>query len=258
MMTSTQTTDHNRHNTFTTRTNPDLAAAAVAATSDIKYKILYLKLHGMAATTRAMLAIGGVEWESVFPTDWAEEKKSVPMGVMPVLYEIHQESGLTLEIPESEVIERYLARKFSLLGQDHWEETAINVFYSSSNAVMANYVNKVLLAFPDTKSRELAKFVAREIPPWIEQHEKWLTRNGLNGHYVGDRLSIADIRSVIGLDRYMTLPECKDLFSEEKTPGLFRLKSTLEKNQRYRDWIHSKEFEEITVSTRQRLAVLSG
>lgn len=62
-MTSTQATK----STFTTRTNPALAAAA-AATSDIKYRILYLKLHGVAATTRAMLAISGVEWESIYPT----------------------------------------------------------------------------------------------------------------------------------------------------------------------------------------------
>ncbi|KAG0362507.1 hypothetical protein BG005_005310 [Podila minutissima] len=253
-MTSTQTTK----STFTTRTNPALVAAAAATTSGIKYRILYLKLHGMAATTRAMLAISGVEWESVYPTDWAAEKKQVPMGVMPVLYEVHQASGFTLEIPESEAIERYLARKYSMLGQDLWEETVINVFYSSSNAVMANYVNKVLLAFPDTKARELEKFVAKEVPAWIEQHEKWLGKNGLNGHYVGDQLSMADIRSVICLDRYMTLPECKDQFSEEKTPGLFKLKSTLEQNERYWGWIHSDEFEAINVSTRQRLAVLSG
>ncbi|KAG0333913.1 hypothetical protein BG000_008788 [Podila horticola] len=225
-MTSSQTTK----STFTTRTNPALAAAAAATSSNSKYRILYLKLHGMAATARAILAISGVEWE----TDWATEKKQVPMGVMPVLYEVHQGSGLTLEIPESEAIERYLARKFSLLGQDLWEETAINVFYSSSNAVMANYVNKVLLAFPDTKVRELEKFVAKEVPAWIVQHEKWLGKNGLNGHYVGDQLSIADIRSVICLDR------------------------TLEQNERYWAWIHSDEFEAINVSTRQRLAVLSG
>ena len=55
-------------NTFTTRTNIALAAAATATTSEIKYQILYLKLHGMAAMTRVMLAIGGVEWESTYPT----------------------------------------------------------------------------------------------------------------------------------------------------------------------------------------------
>ncbi|KAF9215403.1 hypothetical protein BGZ59_001463 [Podila verticillata] len=253
-MTSTQATK----STFTTRTNLALAAAAAATTSDIKYRVLYLKLHGVAATTRAILAISGAEWESIYPTDWAVQKKQVPLGVMPVLYETHQESGLILEIPESEAIERYLARKFLLFGQDLWEETAINVFYSSSNAVMAHYVTKVLLAFPDTKSRELEKFVTKEVPAWIEQHEKWLGRNGLNGHYVGDQLSIADIRSVICLDRYISLPECKGLFSDEKTPGLFKLKSTLEQNERYWAWIHSQDFEDINASTRQRLAVLSG
>lgn len=130
---------------------------------------------------------------------------------MPVLYEIHHrrpqqqsvgegtgsnpESGskatseLVLEIPESEAIERYLARKFGLLGRDAWEETAINTFYCSSNAVMSLYVNKVLLAFPDSKERELEKFVTKQVPQWIVQHEKWLARNGSNGFYVGDQVN---------------------------------------------------------------------
>ncbi|KAG0221111.1 hypothetical protein BGX31_010182 [Mortierella sp. GBA43] len=273
---------------FTTRTRSDLALAASATTGqvsstrdehDVTYKVLYPKLHGMAATTRILLALGGVRWESVFPTDWSpSEKEKVPFGVMPVLYEIHHrlrpsgeegaeqnpvsrsETGpeLVLEIPESEAIERYLARKFGLLGCDAWEETAVNAFYCSSNAVMSLYVNKVLLAFPDTKECELAKFATKNIPPWIAQHEKWLAKNGSNGFYVGDQLSLADVRSVICLDRFMTIPECKDMFSPTLTPGLFKLKQNLESNPRYSAWMASDDFDAITVSTRQRLAVLSG
>ncbi|KAF9185456.1 hypothetical protein BGZ50_003047 [Haplosporangium sp. Z 11] len=248
--------------TFTTRTRPELASAASASPStddaDVTYKIFYLKLHGLAATTRIILAIAGARWESIYPVDWTAEKERTPLGAMPILYETHSSTGLTLEIPESEVIERYLARKFRLFGKDAWEETAINVFYCSSNAVMSLYISKVLLAFPDTKARELEKFVKNAVPTWIVQHEKWLARNGTNGFYVGDQLSIADIRSVVCVDRFMTIPECKDMFSPEKTPGLFKLKANLEANPRYAAWIASPEFEAINVSTRQRLAVLSG
>ncbi|KAI1300535.1 kinesin motor protein cin8 [Mortierella claussenii] len=285
---------------FVTRSRPELARAAAAAPpppstavetkdgtqSTVSYKILYLKLHGMAATARILLALSGVQWESIYPNNWTEEKKQVPLGVMPVLYEIHhnrpdhhhrhhhhsspptstftstsQDTSsppLVLEIPESEAIERYLSRKFSFLGSDLWEETAINVFYASSNAVMSLYVNRVLLAFPDTKQRELDRFVSRSLPEWIEQHERWLSRNDTNGHYVGDQLSLADIRSVVCLDRFMTIPECKDLFSLATTPGLFKLKETLERHPRYIAWIQSDHFEAINVSTRQRLAILSG
>ncbi|KAF9918808.1 hypothetical protein BGZ65_012399, partial [Modicella reniformis] len=156
------------------------------------YKVLYPKLHGMAATTRILLALSGTRWESIYPSEWSPvEKENVPLGVMPVLYEIHHRhqqqrqasegagfnpeswsesvsADLVLEIPESEAIERYLARKFGLI-------------------VMSLYVNKVLLAFPDTKERELAKFVTKHVPQWIAQHEKWLARNGFNGFYVGDQ-----------------------------------------------------------------------
>ncbi|KAI8598732.1 hypothetical protein EDD21DRAFT_179622 [Dissophora ornata] len=283
---------------FTTTTRTDLVTAASDVVIrpdqldehtdgsygriDITYKILYLKLHGMAATARILLAIGGVRWESIYPNNWSAEKGQVPLGVMPVLYETHhcshdsatasseqeqrrrqqrrrqQRQDLVLEIPESEAIERYLARKFSLLGRDAWEETAINVFYCSSNAVMSLYVNKVLLAFPDTKSRELEKFVNKNVKDWIVQHEKWLERNGSNGFYVGNQLSLADIRSVVCLDRFMTISECKDMFSAAHTPGLLKLKQNLESIPRYAAWIASAEFEDINISTRQRLALLSG
>jgi hypothetical protein len=65
---------------FTTRTRPELAIAAAApsgrvlgeekdgAEQDVTYKVLYPKLHGMAATTRILLALGGVRWESIYPS----------------------------------------------------------------------------------------------------------------------------------------------------------------------------------------------
>ncbi|KAG0284210.1 hypothetical protein BGZ96_011438 [Linnemannia gamsii] len=252
--------------TFTPVSSPELATAAAATPQNLDqevskeavYKILYFKLHGMAATTRIMLALSGAHWESIYPQDWTNEKQETPFGLMPILYETHSTSGQTLEIPESEVIERYLARKFGFWGKDAWEEIAIHVFYCSSKSVLSWYVNKVLLAFPDTKTRELTKFVEKEVPAWIVQHEKWLSRSQTPGFYVGNQLSIADIHSVVCLDRFLTIPECKDLFSSEKTPNLFKLKHNLQNYPRYTDWVTSPEFEAINVSTRQRLAVLKG
>ncbi|KAF9431548.1 hypothetical protein BGZ76_000160 [Entomortierella beljakovae] len=224
-----------RH-TFTTNSSSELAKAAAT-------------IYGVALDNQHY---DGAE-------DWNAEKQQVPLGVLPVLYEHHATTGQILEIPESEAIERYLARKFGLFGKDAWEETAINVFYCSSNAVMSLYVNKVLLAFPDTKARELAKFVEKDIPGWVKQHEKWLAKNeSISGYYVGDKISLADIRSVVCLDRFMTIPECKNIFSDVLTPGLFKLRRALEANPRYTAWIKSEEFEAINISTRQRLAVLSG
>ncbi|KAF9904745.1 hypothetical protein EC991_002382 [Linnemannia zychae] len=266
--------------TFTSISRPELALAAAVTQSEVQdqgqgqgakeevvYKILYFKLHGMAATSRIMLALSGARWESIYPQDWTNEKTQTPFALMPILYESHpspslsktgQQQELILEIPESEAIERYLARKFGFWGQDAWEETAIHVFYCSSKSVLSLYVNKVLLAFPDTKARELVKFVEKEVPAWIAQHEKWLGKSQTPGFYVGNQLSIADIHSVVCLDRFLTIPECKDLFSPEKTPNLFRLKRNLETYPRYTTWITSPEFEAINISTRQRLAVLKG
>ncbi|KAG0321488.1 hypothetical protein BGZ97_011133 [Linnemannia gamsii] len=252
--------------TFTSVSSPELATAASTTfqgqyqetSKEVVYKILYFKLHGMAATTRIMLALSGAHWESIYPQDWTNEKLETPFGLMPILYETHPTSGQTLEIPESEAIERHLARKFGFWGKDAWEEIAIHVFYCSSKSVLSWYVNKVLLAFPDTKARELTKFVEKEIPAWISQHEKWLDRSQTPGFYVGNQLSIADIHSVVCLDRFLTIPECKDLFSPKKTPNLFKLKRNLESYPRYTAWMTSPEFEAINVSTRQRLAVLKG
>jgi hypothetical protein len=128
--------------------------------------------------------------------DWTNEKLETPFGLMPILYETHPTSGQTLEIPESEAIERHLARKFGFWGKDAWEEIAIHVFYCSSKSVLSWYVNKVLLAFPDTKARELTKFVEKEIPAWISQHEKWLDRSQTPGFYVGNQVSNSSLLPV--------------------------------------------------------------
>ncbi|KAF9974516.1 hypothetical protein BGZ73_002074 [Actinomortierella ambigua] len=271
---------------------------------EVRFQLLYLKVHGLAATSRAILAISGLPWESIYPSDWANtEKAQTPFGTMPVLYETHtttittsvdtsrptattttstsatstaaaagegSESSsscsprtttrtTTVQIPESEVIEQYLARKFGLLGQDPWEEVAVLSFYASTKNVMQMYVSKVLTGHlgSEAKAQELRWFVDQDLPAWIALHERWLAENGTNGHYVGDQLSLADIRTAVSVERYMMIPEARDLFSAEKTPGLWAVKQTLDSHERYAAWRASDEYAAIDAWSKHRQTVLS-
>ncbi|KAG0244334.1 hypothetical protein BGW41_008098 [Actinomortierella wolfii] len=275
--------------TFSPRSTPDLAQAcgktfrgcseSQSSKEDFKvevrFQLLYLKVHGLAATARAILAISGMPWESIYPSDWANvEKAETPFGTIPVLYETHTttttktESSAepssttrttTLQIPESEVIEQYLARKFGLLGNDPWEEVAIQSFYASTKNVMHTYVSKVLTGNlgGEAKAKELEIFVQRDLPAWITLHERWLADNGTNGHYVGDQLSLADIRTAVSVERYMMIPEAHDLFSAEKTPGLWAVKQQLESQEQYAAWKASEEYAAIDAWSKHRQTVLT-
>ncbi|KAF9167121.1 hypothetical protein DFQ26_005733 [Actinomortierella ambigua] len=253
---------------------------------EVRFQLLYLKVHGLAATARAILAISGLPWESIYPSDWANvEKAQTPFGTMPVLYETHTTTttrpaaaasaatttrSTTLQIPESEVIEQYLGRKFGLVGQDPWEEVAILSFYASTKNVMQTYVSKVLMSnhtsgggggAAEVKALELRWFVERDLPAWITLHERWLAENGTNGHYVGDqvglRLSLADVRTAVSVERYMMIPEAQDLFSADLTPGLWAVKQKLDSHERYAAWKASEEYAAIDAWSKHRQTVLS-
>ncbi|KAG0291273.1 hypothetical protein BGZ97_005941, partial [Linnemannia gamsii] len=104
--------------------NPAQAAAfnALATKRDSTFEVKYFDIHGLAHITRLLLAISGQKFKSTNPADWAAEKPLAPFGHMPLLIETSADGKTTLQIAESDAIERYLARKLGLLGSDAFEE----------------------------------------------------------------------------------------------------------------------------------------
>ncbi|CAO3573107.1 unnamed protein product [Mortierella alpina] len=156
---------------------------------DSTFKLKYFKLHGLAYTSRMILATSGAKWECVFPDDWANvEKQDTHFGFLPILYETTA-SHQTIEVPESEAIENYLSKKFKLLGADDYDEVQIRAFASSIQALLTYYIMRVAVVKDAAhKAVMMERFLTEALPPFVANHERHLKASGSNGHYVGNKV----------------------------------------------------------------------
>ncbi|KAG0000073.1 hypothetical protein BGZ80_006430 [Entomortierella chlamydospora] len=209
--------------------NSEAVFNKVSQRQDSTFKLLYFPIHGVAYASRLILATTGAKFESASPTNWVEQKATTPFGVLPVLYETvttkegDSEVQEVFEIPESEAIERYLARKFQLLGQTPWEEMKINAFVSSTKSLTFLAFSRIPTVKDTVQKQEMVQdMVNKSVPAWVQSHERYLVANGTNGHYIGDKLTLADIRALIVIELVLALTEDR-VISQEKTPAIWKL-----------------------------------
>ncbi|KAF9353299.1 hypothetical protein BGX26_008915 [Mortierella sp. AD094] len=209
--------------------NSEAAFNKVSRRQDSTFKLLYFPIHGVAYASRLILATSGAKFESTFPTNWVQEKATAPFGVLPVLHETvttkdgDGEVQEVFEVPESEAIERYLARKFQLLGQTPWEEMKIDAFVSSIKSLIYLAFSRIPTVKDTAQKQEMVQdLINKSIPTWVQLHERYLVANGSNGHYIGDKLTLADIRALIVIELVLALTEDR-VISQEKTPAIWRL-----------------------------------
>ncbi|KAK9712891.1 Glutathione S-transferase [Basidiobolus ranarum] len=157
----------------------------------------------------------------IYFQNWAEEKANTPFGCLPVLTE-YFEDGSKFQLGESHAIERYLARKFGLLGSNEQEAALIDSFGEGWSSLI-NTMAKARFGSTDAiKEAAEANFVtiASEI---IQYHEKQLEKNG-NGYYVGSKLSLIDILAyttmhlmkIFGNDTFDNAPVLNKIFETVK------------------------------------------
>ncbi|KAK3834391.1 MAG: hypothetical protein JOS17DRAFT_43478 [Linnemannia elongata] len=224
--------------------NPSQAAAvnALATKKDSTFEVTYFNFHGLGGVTRTLLAISGNKFTSVVPEDWTAEKPHTPFGVMPLLAEISADGKTTIRIAETGAIERYLARKFGLLGSDAFEEILVNTFVSNNHSLQWAIISKYFMVKdPEVKAANKESLITEKIAPWIKYHEEHLSTNGGNGHYVGNKISYADVTTdfVIGMIQGMTGEE---LVSKTKTPAIWAVREKLNKIESVAAWKQTEEF----------------
>ncbi|KAF9173892.1 hypothetical protein BGX21_001175 [Mortierella sp. AD011] len=213
---------------------------------DSTFKLKYFKLHGVAYASRLILATTGAKWECVFPDDWANtEKKETLFGVLPVLYETTS-SGQSIEVPESDAIEHYLSKKFQLYGQDDFDEIKVRAFASSLQSIISYYFLRVAVVRDEGYKEEMMKrFLTEALPPFVATHERHLEANGRNGHYVGDKLSLADIKLTIAVNMIKAVTDDK-FVSKEKTPAMWAVWETVSAIPSYVSWRETDSYETVS------------
>ncbi|KAF9136313.1 hypothetical protein BGW39_000029 [Mortierella sp. 14UC] len=218
--------------------NPAQAADfnALAAKTDSSFDLKYFGFHGLAGNCRTLLALSGAKFTSSVPEDWASEKPDAPFGVMPLLTETSADGKTTIHIAESDAIERYLARKFGFLGKDAFEEVLVNTFVSHDQFLISQIFAKYLInKDPEVKAANKESLITNNIVPWIKYHEQHLQANGANGHYVGDKTSLADVKTELVI-RLIQSMSGEDLVSESKTPAIWEVLTQLNKVEGLAAW----------------------
>ncbi|ORX98790.1 glutathione S-transferase [Basidiobolus meristosporus CBS 931.73] len=207
----------------------------MSTASKTRYELFYFNLPARAEAIRFLLEYGKADWTERNPVDfeiapylttvpfqnWAEEKPTTPFGCLPVLT-VHREDGSEFQLGESHTIERYLARKFGLLGSNEDEAALIDSFCEGwatlINAMVACKFGKTEAAKEAGKSS-----FDRASQDILEYHEKQLAKNG-NGLYFGTQLSLVDILA------YTMVQSVKGFGFDvlDKAPGLNRLCETIQ------------------------------
>ncbi|KAJ1973645.1 hypothetical protein H4R35_004009 [Dimargaris xerosporica] len=152
------------------------------------YKLLYFNLEGLAETIRAILDYGEADWSNRYVSNWEQEKPTTPYGKVPVLYE-HQPNGETFELAESSAIQRYLASKFGLYGDDAHSDAVQDSIISQLGEVLQalGYVARG----PEAMREELCQRFNASAKHLFTKHGEMLAKNG-TGHYIGNRTTWAD------------------------------------------------------------------
>ncbi|KAF9173758.1 hypothetical protein BGX21_009378 [Mortierella sp. AD011] len=220
---------------------------SVALNKPESFKLMYWPINAVGATSREILAYGQAKWENLAPGNWQEEKLKTPFQVVPILY-IRSQNGQDLVLSESSVIEQYLAKTFGLLGDNDYEEYLIKAFHSSSAAIQSHFAQGVTWeGIEAAKTKHFEFFKSHTLKIWVETHEKHLSDNGNNGHYVGNKLSLADIRTACAIEHFALLPEAPELMEIiNKSEALLKVRETVAKDPKIATWRDSELYKKLS------------
>ncbi|KAF9162361.1 hypothetical protein DFQ26_003603 [Actinomortierella ambigua] len=230
----------------------------VVKAKDTSFTVYYFDLHTHGATPRAILAYMDANWKLYSPVDWTNpsspEKSEAIYGTLPLMYEYDPKTGATLEIAEAMNIELYLAQKFNLLGDNDAEAIQIRAAYSNSRALMHRQEDTYFARKPH-KAVERERFINEFLKQWIRTHESVLAKNGSNGHYVGNRTSLADIKTAVAIEQLLNElyrfqgGDYADLINPTATPNLWKVRENVLSKDSYRQWRASEDFAKLKAVT---------
>ncbi|KAH7032462.1 hypothetical protein BKA57DRAFT_510691 [Linnemannia elongata] len=222
-----------------------------------EYSLLYFPFHGVVPALRAMLAMSDAKVTFTQPDDWPVEKKQTQFGHMPILYETDPITNQTLALTELSVLEEYIGRKYNFLGSNAYETNQILTFNSSTQSLFDKFVTLVVrTADPEIRAKMMETFLTSFIGEWAEFHERALQANvaagiAKTGHYVGEKISLADLKTATVVT-VMTKLSGDKFISEEKTPAIMEVCKTVEADERYKKWRASDDVKLFNEVTKQR------
>ncbi|KAF9967819.1 hypothetical protein BGZ70_008047 [Mortierella alpina] len=161
---------------------------------DSTYVVKYMNLMGRAGVIRAILHLAGAKYTNEFVTmdEVAANRAAYPFGHVPVLIE-HCTDGTTFELGESIAIEHYLAEKFGLLGSTPQQAALCKSIGYNIGQELYPHCFGAAIPFQQAIQDPKSDFNTKTLPQFTACHERWLNKNGNNGHYFGDQLTYPDL-----------------------------------------------------------------
>ncbi|KAF9981277.1 hypothetical protein BGZ75_007470 [Mortierella antarctica] len=220
--------------------------------ANAKFTFHYFPFHGLGACARALLSFGDVQWDNRLQSmdEWPQIKDTTAFGTLPVLIETNTATGATFEIPDSGAIERYLAKKFGLLGDTPREQTLNDVFYAQAVMLNTKWAEKIVWGEEESRPKAIEQFLQTTVPNWAKACERHLKENGNTGHFVDNKLTLADIKTAVVMDTLMSMDD-GHVLNTTVSPCLLKLKETVDTHASYAAWRKSEEFGQLDAITQK-------
>ncbi|KAF9933499.1 Glutathione S-transferase S1 [Linnemannia zychae] len=232
-------------------TSAQKAEMLKADNKDLSFTLLYWDIASVGSTSRELLVYGKANYDFTFPKDEDWDKGKVPtvFSVVPVLTikggASSKFAGQEMHLAESSVIDTFLAGRFGLLGENEWESLAIQSFYSSIQYLRERCYTEGMPGRPELRKEARDKYM-KSIEKFCEDHEYHLEQNGSNGHYVGNKLSLADIHLSNVIHYLSTIPwgdMALDLIKRYKL--IWKVKENVEKCPEIAEWRETELFKRL-------------
>ena len=213
-------------------------------------KLTYFNGKGMAETSRILLAAADVDYEDFryplkinswatydftrdeFDKDKADGKLWKSMGKVPFL----EVDGKT--ICQSKAIERYIAGRYNLMGDDLEDSAVIDSYCECLRDFKTAYHNEKKK--PD-KEAAMNKWFNELLVNKLEVFDSIISNKGsdMSGYAVGGKLSLADISIYTFLVEYFDNTEGV-LKAYENCPKLKAIVKTVGENEKIKKWIETR------------------
>ena len=225
-------------------------------------KLTYFNVRGLAETSRIFLAIGGEEYEDFryplevvdmtkhemvkkeFDQDKLEGKLVSSLNKVPFL----DVEGVI--IPQSKAIERYLARRFNLMGDTDLQSAQIDSICECVRDFKDMY-QKVRAKPEDEKSDAMNEWFTMTLVERLELLENLLGSCCCNtstcepteklgcGYSVGDRISLADVVLYCFITQFFDNKEAS-YNATLAAPRLRKIVDTVGKNEKVVTWLETR------------------
>lgn len=210
-------------------------------------KLSYFNVRGLAETSRILLAVGGEEYEDFrypltvvdmatyqmtkdeFDKDKADGKLVGSMNKVPFL----EVDGVT--IPQSKTIERFLARRFNMMGDNDLQSAQIDAICECVRDIKDMY-QKVRGLPEDEKSVGMNKWFTETL---IERLTLLENQLGEDGYSVGGRQSLSDVVLYSFITQFFDNKEAS-YNATLATPRLRRIVDGVSQNEKVVAWLNNR------------------